>query len=56
MSNTFFLGGKKISRGGFAPPAPHLVTGLGTRSDKYTKKLESKNYAGTLPRKVFIAS
>jgi len=27
----------------------------GTRRDKHTKKLESKNYAGTLPWKVFIA-
>ena len=27
-----------------------------TRRDKHTKRLESKNYAGTLPWKVFIAS
>jgi len=29
---------------------------LGTRRDEHTKKLESNNYAGTLPWKVFIAS
>ena len=29
---------------------------LGTRRDEHTKKLESINYAGTLPWKVFIAS
>jgi len=28
----------------------------GTRRDKHTKKLESNNYAGILPWKVFIAS
>jgi len=28
----------------------------GTRRDKHTKKLESNDYAGTLPWKVFIAS
>jgi len=27
-----------------------------TRRDKHTKKLESNNYAGTLPWKVFVAS
>jgi len=27
-----------------------------TQRDKHTKKLESNNYAGTLPWKVFIAS
>jgi len=31
-------------------------TAWGTRRDKHTKKLESKNYAGTLPWKVLIAS
>ena len=29
---------------------------LGTRRDKHTKKLESNNYAGTLPWKLLIAS
>jgi len=28
----------------------------GTRRDEHTKKLESNDYAGTLLRKVFIAS
>jgi len=28
----------------------------GTRRDKHTKKLESNNYAGTLPWQVFISS
>jgi len=29
---------------------------LGVHAEKHTKKLESNNYAGTLPWKVFIAS
>jgi len=28
MSNTFFQGSENFSKGGEAPPAPHLVTGL----------------------------
>jgi len=35
------------------PPPKNVCV---TRRDKHTKKLESNNYAGTLPWKVFIAS
>jgi len=38
-----------------SPPKKCLGYG-GTHRDKHTKKLESNNYAGTLPWKVFIAS
>jgi len=31
MFTTFFQGGRKFSRGGFAPPAHRLVTGLVVR-------------------------
>jgi len=34
----------------------HQKNAWGTRRDKHTKKLESNNYAGTLPWKVFIGS
>ena len=37
----------------FPPPKTNVRV---TRSDKHTKKLESNNYVGTLPCKVFIAS
>ena len=34
----------------------HPKNDWSTGRDKHTKKLESNNYAGVLPRKVFIAS
>ena len=37
-------------------PPPKSAWGRPTRRDKHTKKLDSNNYAGTLPCKVFIAS
>jgi len=47
--------GRIISKTSTTLPPPEK-NAWGTRRDKHTKKIESNNYAGTLPWKMFIAS
>jgi len=47
---------KDISKTSTTFPPPKKCLGQATRRDKHTKKLESNNYAGILPWKVFTAS